>query len=228
MVSDVRILVVEDEPRMAELLRQGLTEEGHAITIAGNGPDGVSLAASDGFDLMLLDAMLPGADGWTVIRQVRGAGNPVPILMLTALNSPDHVVQGLNLGADDYLTKPFSFEILIARVRALGRRGPAPRSLILRVGDLTLHQGTREVRRDNRAITLTRTEHAILELLMRRAPSVVTYDLLLDSVWGGAADIEINTIAAFMRLLRSKIEAAGETKLLQTIRGIGYALRVEE
>lgn len=224
----VRILVVEDERHMAELLRQGLVEEGHAVSVAFDGSEGLSLAQSEGFDLLLLDVMLPGKDGWEVVRRLRAAGNRIPILMLTARDATSDVVQGLNLGADDYLTKPFSLDVLFARVRALGRRGPAPRAVTLQVGDLTLHQGTREVKRGSRSIALTRTEYAILEVLMRHAPRVVTRDALLDSVWGGESDVERNTVDAFMRLLRSKIEAAGETKLLETIRGVGYALREEQ
>jgi two-component system response regulator MprA len=171
--------------------------------------------------------MLPGLDGWSVIRRLRTAGSRLPVLMLTARDSTSDVVHGLNLGADDYLVKPFSLEILLARVRALGRRGPAPRPATLRVADLTLDQGTREVTRNGRKITLTRTEYSILELLMRQTPRVVTHDALLETVWGGASDVELNTVSAFMRLLRTKIEATGETRLLQTVRGVGYALRWE-
>lgn len=228
MNTTVRILVVEDEPHMAGLLRQGLAEEGHAVTVTSEGREGLSLAQSDSFDLMLLDVMLPGMDGWTVMRRLRSGGSRMPVLMLTARDAVADVVEGLNLGADDYLVKPFSLEVLLARVRALGRRGPAPRTVTLQVADLTLHQGTREVARGHRKIVLTRTEHAILELLMRQAPRVVTYDALLESVWGNAADIELNTVAAFMRLLRTKIETAGEPRLLQTVRGVGYALRLED
>jgi DNA-binding response OmpR family regulator len=224
----LRILVVEDEPHMAKLLRQGLTEEDHAVTLASDGRDALSLAESNGFDLILLDVMLPGLDGWSVVQRLRGLGDRTPILMLTAKDTSADVIKGLNLGADDYLIKPFSLDILFARVRAMGRRGPAPRPLTLQLADLTLHQGTREVQRGNRKILLTRTEYSILELLLRESPRVVTYDALLQTVWGGAADVEINTIAAFMRLLRSKIESTDSKRLLHTIRGIGYVLRLEE
>jgi DNA-binding response OmpR family regulator len=228
MRTDVRILIVEDELQMAALLQQGLTEDGHVVTTAHNGREGLSLAETGAFDLLLLDVMLPDLDGWTVVRKLRATGSRVPILMLTARDATADVVQGLTIGADDYLVKPFSLEILLARVRSLGRRGPSPLPAILQVADLTLDQGTREVRRGDRKITLTRTEHSILDVLMRYAPRVVTYEALLDSVWGGDADVEINTVAAFMRLLRGKIELPHETRLLQTIRGVGYALRVEE
>jgi DNA-binding response OmpR family regulator len=223
--SRMRILVVEDEPHMAGLLRQGLSEEGHAVTVAADGREGLSLAASDSFDVLVLDVMLPGVDGWTVLRRLRTGGNQTPILMLTARDATGDIVQGLNSGADDYLTKPFSFDVLFARIRALGRRGPIPRSMTLCVADLQLHQGTRQVQRRERPIALTRTEYAILEFLMRSSPRVLTRQALMEAVWGGNADVENNTLDAFMRLLRSKIEGAGETKLLHTVRGVGYTLR---
>jgi DNA-binding response OmpR family regulator len=223
----MRILVVEDEPRMAELLRQGLTEEGHAIVVARNGREGLSLAETSPFDLMLLDVMLPGADGFTILRRVRARQIQTPIVMLTARDAIRDIVEGLNLGADDYLTKPFSFQELFARVRAAGRRGPIAQSVMLRVADLTVNQGTREVRRGLRLVTLTRTEYAILEVLIRNAGRVLSRDALIESVWGHA-DIENNTLDAFMRLLRSKVEAAGEPKLLHTVRGVGFSLRAEE
>jgi len=223
----MRILVVEDEPRMAELLRQGLTEEGHAIVVAHDGREGLSLAETGGFDLMLLDVMLPGADGFTIVRRVRARQIQTPILMLTARDAIRDIVEGLNLGADDYLTKPFSFQELFARVRSAGRRGPVAQPVWLRVADLRLNQGTREVRRGSRPITLTRTEYAILEILIRHAGRVLSRDALIESVWGHA-DIENNTLDAFMRLLRSKVEAPGEPKLLHTIRGVGFSLRAEE
>jgi DNA-binding response OmpR family regulator len=228
MEAGVKILVVEDELRMAALLEQSLVEDGHVVTKAHDGHTGLSLAKADAFDLLILDVMLPGLDGWRIVSRLRAIGSRVPVLMLTARDTNSDVVQGLSLGADDYLVKPFSLEILLARVRALGRRGPAPLPLVLRVGDLTLDQGTREVRRQGRKITLTKTEHSILEVLMRHAPRVVTYDMLLDSVWGGESDVEVNTVTAFMRLLRGKIELEDEARLLQTVRGVGYALRMDE
>jgi DNA-binding response OmpR family regulator len=147
--------------------------------------------------------------------------------MLTARDSTGDIVEGLNLGADDYLTKPFSFEVLLARVRAVGRRGPIPQPLLFQVANLTMNQGTRDVLHGKRRISLTRTEYAILELLMRNAPRVVSRDSLIETVWGPGSDIESNTLDAFVRLLRAKIEAPGEARLLQTIRGVGYCLRTE-
>jgi DNA-binding response OmpR family regulator len=223
----MRILVVEDEPRMADLLRQGLTEEGHAVVVAQDGRVGLSFAEGEAFDLLLVDVMLPGVDGFTIVRRLRARQNRTPILMLTARDAIRDIVEGLNLGADDYLTKPFSFQELFARVRAAGRRGPVAQAVWLRAGDLTLNQGTREVRRGQRAIALTRTEYAILELLMRNAGRVLSRERLIESVWGHA-DIQDNTLDAFMRLLRAKVELPGEPKLLRTIRGVGFSLRSTE
>jgi DNA-binding response OmpR family regulator len=217
---------VEDEHRMRELLRQGLTEDGHAVTVANDGHEGLSIAQGSAFDLIVLDVMLPGPDGFAIARQLRKQRNHTPILMLTARDSTRDIVEGLNLGADDYLTKPFSFEVLLARVRAVGRRGPIPQAVWLQVADLTMNQGTREVRRGARAIELTRTEYAILELLMRNAGRVISRERLLETVWGDS-DVEANTLDVFVRLLRTKIEAEGEIKLIHTVRGVGYSVRAD-
>lgn len=224
----MRILVVEDERRMAELLRQGLVEEGHSVTVAVNGREGLGLAESCPFDLIVLDVMLPGIDGFTAARRLRAKGNRTPILMLTARDATRDIVEGLDAGADDYLTKPFSFDELFARVRAVARRGPIPRPVRLQVADLILDQSTHEVARGGRAITLTRTEFAILELLMRYAGHVVSRERMIEGVWGVGADIESNTLDAFMRLLRAKIERPDEHALIQTVRGVGYMLRQEQ
>jgi DNA-binding response OmpR family regulator len=222
----MHILVVEDEHRMRELLRQGLTEDGHAVTVANDGHEGLSIAQGSAFDLIVLDVMLPGPDGFAIARQLRKQRNHTPILMLTARDATRDIVEGLNLGADDYLTKPFSFEVLLARVRAVGRRGPIPQAVWLQVADLTMNQGTREVRRGARPIELTRTEYAILELLMRNAGRVISRERLLETVWGDS-DVEANTLDVFVRLLRTKIEAEGEIKLIHTVRGVGYSVRAD-
>jgi DNA-binding response OmpR family regulator len=219
------VLVVEDEIRMAELLRQGLEEEGFAVTVSRNGSEALSIAQTSPFDVIVLDVMLPGLDGFTVARRLRESSNRTPILMLTARDADQDVVSGLNLGADDYLTKPFSFEILLARIRAVGRRGPIPHSVIQQVGDLKLDETTREVTRRTRHINLTRTEYSLLLLLSRNAGRVVTRDSIIEKVWGYNTEIESNTLDAFVRLLRSKLEAPGESKLLYTVRGVGYCLR---
>ena len=213
---------------MAELLRQGLAEEGHIVTVAAEGREGLALAECGGFELLLLDVMLPGCTGFEIARRLRASGDRTPILMLTARDAPRDVVNGLDFGADDYITKPFSFEILLARVRALGRRGPIAQPVVLQNSGISLHLGTREVRRGGRKIDLTRTEYAILELLMRNADRVSTREALIERVWGADSDIENNTLDAFVRLLRAKIESPNEPRVIRTIRGVGYSLRQEE
>jgi DNA-binding response OmpR family regulator len=224
----MRILVVEDEIRLAELLRQALHEEGHSVSVSLEGSEGLALAQSGEFDVILLDVMLPGTDGFAVVRRLRADKIRTPILLLTARDSAQDVIEGLNLGADDYLTKPFSFDVLFARIRAVSRRGPIPQPAHLQTADLRLDPGTHEVRRGARILSLTRTEFAILELLMRHAGHVLPRARVIESVWGHGADIQSNTLDAFMRLLRAKIELPGESKLLQTVRGVGYALRPED
>ena len=223
----MRILVVEDEHRMAALLRQGLIEDGHVVSAALNGTDGFSMAAASDFDLIILDVMLPGMSGLEIAKRLRANRNQTPILMLTARDTTSDIVQGLDLGADDYITKPFSFEVLLARVRAVGRRGPVSQPVNLEAGALTLKPGSREVFREGRLIELTRTEFAILELLMRNAGRVVTRDLLIENVWGGESDVESNTIDSFVRFLRAKVETPGQPRLVRTVRGVGYMLSVE-
>jgi len=220
----MRILVVEDERKMAGLLRQGLTEEGHTVTLAHEGRIALSMALAAEFDLIILDVMLPGLNGFEVARNLRGQSNATPILMLTARDASGDVVRGLDLGADDYLTKPFSFDVLFARVRAVSRRGHTAQPVSLEVAGLTLNPATREVYRGARRIDLTRTEYAILELLMRNAGRVVTRDGLIERVWGGESDIESNTLDAFVRLLRGKVEESGRPRLIRTVRGVGYTL----
>jgi DNA-binding response OmpR family regulator len=220
----MQVLVVEDERRMAELLRQGLTEEGHAVVLADNGPDGLSLAQSHEFDVIVLDLMLPGMDGFTVARRLRSAHNQTPILMLTARDAMQDVVRGLDSGGDDYLVKPFSFEVLLARLRAVSRRGGIPKPAQLEAGDLRLDPATREVWRGERRVSLTRTEYNLLEALMRRAGTVVTRDALIGAGWGFSGEVESNTLDAFIRLLRGKVELPGERKLIHTVRGVGYSV----
>jgi DNA-binding response OmpR family regulator len=224
----VRILVVEDEATMARLLREGLREEGHDVTVSGNGLEGFEIASNWPFDVIILDVMLPGMDGFTFARRLRKSRNQTPILMLTARDSTKDLVHGLDIGADDYLTKPFSLEILFARVRALGRRGPISQPVFLQAGDLFMDLGTREVRRGSRSIVLTPREFSILEVLMRQSPHVILRETLIEKVWGPDAEVENNTLDAFIRLVRAKIDTEGDAKLLQTIRGIGYALRLED
>jgi len=221
----MHVLIIEDDRRMAALLEQGLREDGSRVTVSHNGREGLSFALTPDFDVIVLDIMLPGLDGFEVARRLRLAGRRTPILMLTARDSAMDVVKALDLGADDYLTKPFVFDVFLARVRAAARRGPATQPIVFNAGPLSLDTATREVRLGNRPVMLTRTEYAILELLLRRRNRVVTRDVVLEEVWGGERDIESNTLDAFMKLLRSKVDPGQE--LIRTVRGVGYILRTE-
>lgn len=220
--------MVEDERRMAELLRQGLEEEGHSVILAMDGKEGLAMAESHAFDAIVLDVMLPGMDGFSIAKKLRASRNQTPILMLTARDATEDMVAGLNLGADDYLVKPFSFDVLLARLRAVSRRGPIPQPVHLQVQDLLLNPASREVARGSRRVALTRTEYSLLELLMRRAGRVVTRESLIEAVWGFDSDVRSNTLDAFIRLVRDKVDVAGEQKLIHTVRGVGYCLRGEQ
>ncbi len=220
----MRILVVEDELRMATLLKRGLTEEGHQVFVANDGTEGFEMARSAEFDVIVLDVMLPGMDGLTIARKLREARNQTPVLMLTARDTAASVIAGLDAGADDYLTKPFSFDIFLARLRAVSRRGAIPRAVFLEVADLKLDPSTRRVSRAGQSISLTPREFSLLELLMRNHGRVITRDTILESVWGFDSDVAGNTIEAFVRLLRLKVDAT-EPKLIHTVRGVGYVMR---
>jgi DNA-binding response OmpR family regulator len=224
----MRILIVEDERQMAEVLRKGLAEEGHAVDTARTGPEGLAQATSERFDVVILDVMLPGLGGLDVARRLRAARVRTPVLMLTARDTSADVVAGLDAGADDYLVKPFSFDVLLARVRALARRGPAERGVVLTAGDLSLDTGAHEVRRGRERIELTRTEFSLLECLLRRRGTVVARNALIESVWGHDREIEDNTLDAFVRLLRQKIDAGARPRLIHTVRGVGYCVREEQ
>jgi DNA-binding response OmpR family regulator len=219
------VLVVEDENRMAELLKKGLEEEGHSVAVAHDGRDGLAMAQAQSFDAIVLDIMLPGIDGYEVTRRLRASRVRTPVLMLTARDATPDIVNGLNTGADDYLTKPFAFDEFLARLRAVSRRGPVPQPVRLEVADLVLDPATHEVARGNRRIALTRTEFKLLELLMRRAGTVVSRDAIIDAVWGFDETVESNTVDAFIKLLRGKIDNSHRRKLLHTVRGFGYSLR---
>jgi len=223
----VQVLIAEDDVRMAALLKQGLTEDGHVATLAETGTEALGIARAGAFDVMILDVMLPGMDGFAVARQLRNENNRLPILMLTARDQLKDIVTGLDVGADDYLTKPFSLEELLARVRAVGRRGPIPQPVLLHVEDLTLDTGTRTAARRGESIPLTRTEYALLELLMRRSGRVVLRETILNAVWGFDKSIEANTLDAFVRLLRAKVDHGHSRKLIHTVRGVGYLIRAE-
>jgi DNA-binding response OmpR family regulator len=220
----MKILVVEDEKGMAQVLRRGLEEDNHAVSLAHDGPTALSLAHHTQFDLVLLDVMLPGIDGIQVARRFRDMQQDLPILMLTARDSVPDIVKGLDSGADDYVTKPFSFAVLLARIRALERRVLEPRTHTLRVCDLTLEITQRRVFRGNREMHLTPTEFRLLEFLMRHEGRVASRQAILDAVWQQSENIEENTLDAFVRLLRRKIDENEPIKLLHTLRGFGYSL----
>lgn len=224
----MRILVVEDERSMAGLLKSGLEEENHSVSLAFDGKSALELAELYEFDVIVLDIMLPGLDGYEVARRLRGGRNSTPILMLTARDALPDVIKGLDIGADDYLTKPFSFEEFLARLRAVARRGSSPRPTRLEVGDLVLDPAARQVFRRSQEVRLSPTEFRLLEFLMRRAGRVVTREALIAAVWAHDDNIEDNTLDAFIRLLRSKIDRDFDEKLIHTVRGTGYCLRKEE
>ena len=221
----MKLLIVEDEARMVDLLRKGLTEEGHAVTCASDGAEGLALAKAYEFDVILLDVMMPKLSGYDLAKRLRTEKIATPILMLTARDSVPDIVRGLDLGADDYMTKPFSFDELIARLRAVKRRTLSAQDTNLHVGDLTLDPASREVVRGEKRVSLTRTEYNLLERLMYRAGKVVSRRSLIESVWGFDREIEENTLDAFMRLLRNKIDSPGRPKLIHTVRGVGYMIR---
>ena len=221
----MHLLIVEDDKKMAHLLKQGLEEENHRAAVATDGPSALDLLGSYNFDVIVLDVMLPGVDGLEIARRLRAKEVRTPILMLTARDAIPDITAGLDAGADDYLTKPFAFAELLARIRALGRRGPANLPNVLKLGDLTLDPGTREVKRSNREIKLTATEYRLLELLMRNAGHGVSRSAILNTVWGFDDDIQDNTLDAFVSLLRSKISRGQEKQMIETIRGFGYRIR---
>lgn len=220
----MNILVVEDERKLAALLRAGLKDEGHSVEVAYTGPEGLALAKTSAWDTILLDVMLPGFDGFELVRQMRKAGLRAPVLMLTARDSTSDVVTGLKAGADDYLKKPFSFEELLARLVALARRGPATHLVELTVEDLRLNSSTHEVFRAGKAIELTKKEYQLLEFLMRSKGRVVSRTAIIEAVWGNASEASDNAVEAIIKLLRKKVEDGHARKLIHTVRGFGYRL----
>jgi len=220
----MRILIVEDEKKMAAVLKKGLEAENHRVTLAFDGRTGLELGSTD-FDVIVLDLMLPLIDGFEVARRLRKNGNQTPILMLTARDAVPDIVKGLDLGADDYLTKPFSFDVFLARLRSVARRGSTPRPTVLQVDDLVLNPASHIVTRGEREIHLSPTEFRLLELLMRRSGRVVPRDAIVEAVWDFDHEVEENTLDTFIRLLRSKIDREHDRKLIQTVRGIGYTIR---
>jgi DNA-binding response OmpR family regulator len=221
----MRVLVVEDELQMAEQLRKGLEREGYSVLLAHDGEEALDLALTVEHDVMILDWMLPKIDGREVARRLRRAKMGTRILMLTARDTPLDIVDGLDCGADDYLIKPFAFEVLLARLRALARRTPDVRPTILQVADLALDPARHSVTRGGEPVSLSTKEFALLHFLMRRAGQTVPRTVLIEAVWGYGASIESNTLDAFIHLLRGKVEMAPGRKLIHTVRGVGYSLR---
>jgi two-component system copper resistance phosphate regulon response regulator CusR len=221
----MKILIVEDEPKTGDYLKQGLTEAGFSVDLARDGNDGLHLALTDKHDLAILDVMLPGKDGWAVLAGIRRAGKDMPVMFLTARDAVDDRVKGLELGADDYLVKPFAFSELLARVRTLLRRGnKATATESLRCTDLELDLLRRRVSRAGQRIDLTAKEFALLELLLRRQGEVLPRSLIASQVWDMNFNSDTNVIEVAMRRLRAKVDDAFEPKLIRTVRGMGYVL----
>jgi DNA-binding response OmpR family regulator len=220
-----RILVVDDDQSVTSVLKRGLTYEGFAVDTASSGTEGLALARERYPDLVILDIMMPGMDGLEVLRRMRAADPQLPILMLTAKDAPSDQVEGLQVGADDYVVKPFTFEVLLARVQALLRRREADRPPVLRLGDLSLDTGTRQAQRGTRTVTLTSTEFDILRQFLEHPRQVLSKEFLMDKVWGYDFGGNDNIVEVYVKQLRQKLEAEGEERLIHTLRGTGYVLK---
>ena len=223
----MRVLIVEDKRSMAEHLGRALEGEGHSVAFAYDGEEGLRLGRSSDFDVILLDVMLPRMDGFTVIRKMREDRLHTQAIIISARDSMRDVIYGLDAGADDYLTKPFALDVLMAKVRAAGRRVPQRMSQGFQFANLVLRPSQYELQRGERVESLTRTECALLEALMRRATAVVPHGVLIEEGWGTDCDVSFDSLYVFIRALRAKITRPGEPELLFTIRGVGYSLRRE-
>lgn len=220
----MRILLVEDDVAIAQSLKEGLEDEAYAVDVAHDGDEGYRAAAADDYDVIILDVMLPEMNGYEVCRALRAEGNQTPILMLTARDAEQDIVEGLDVGADDYLAKPFSFEVLLARLRALLRRPNERLEEVLRVGDLTLDPSLKKVTRAAQEISLTAKEYAVLEYLMRNAGKVLSKEQIISHVWDFDADVLPNNVELFIMFLRRKIDKPFDAKLIHTVPGFGYKL----
>ena len=223
----MRALVVEDQPKLASLIRRGLAEEGYAVDVALDGPEALVRAGATEYDVIVLDVMLPGIDGFEVVRRLREQSVQSPVLLLTARDAPDDRVTGLDLGADDYLTKPFSFDELLARLRALARRGPIERAPVLQVGAMRLDPRARRVWHRETELDLSAKEFALLETFMRRPGEVLSRFDLLEHAWDLAYENRSNVVDVYVRYLREKIDRRFGFMLIETVRGSGYRLRNE-
>lgn len=220
----MRVLVIEDEVRLAEAVRTGLEAEGFGVDVVHDGAEGFGIAQSREYDAIVLDILLPGMNGYEVCRDLRAAGNWTPILMLTAKDGDYDQAEALDTGADDFLSKPFSFIVLVARLRALVRRGGAPRPPAVEVGDIKLDPASRTVSRAGAVVDLTPREFLLLDTLMRRAPDVVRRSTILDAVWGPDSGVEENVLDVYVGYLRRKIDRPFGKDSIQTVRGVGYRL----
>ncbi len=223
----MRILVVEDDRKVASFIRKGLMEEGYAVDVAPDGETGLAMGLDRHHDVIVLDVMLPGKSGVQVVRDLRQAKVATPVLLLTARDAVEDKVQGLDAGADDYLTKPFAFAELLARVRALLRRGATTQVPLIQVADLTLDPARRTVKRGGEPISLTNREFALLEYFMRNPGRVLTRTMITEHVWDYSFDSATNVIDVYVNYLRRKIDAGRERKLIHTVRGVGYVLRAD-
>ena len=220
----MRILIVEDEKKTASYLKKGLVENGYVVDCAENGEDGLHLAATGDYDLVILDIMLPERDGWSLLSELRRAGRQTPVLFLTARDSVQDRVKGLELGADDYLVKPFAFSELLARVRSILRRGPSRQPEVLKISDLELDLVKHKAARSGQRLDLTPKEFALLSLLVRRAGEALSRTLIAEQVWDMNFDSDNNVIDVAIRRLRRKMDDPFPRKLVHTVRGVGYVL----
>ena len=221
------ILVIEDEIKVAGFIKKGLEEQSYTVDIASDGIKGYELAVQNEYDAIVLDIMLPGQDGWETCRKIRKDGISTPILMLTSLDQTEQKVKGLNLGADDYLSKPFEFTEFLARIRALMRRNKSTDSAVLQIADLSLNPAEHNVKRSNKLINLTNREFALLEYLMRNKKRVLSRTQIAEHVWGIDFDRDSNVVDAYIKLLRQKIDKGFSKHLIHTIIGMGYVMKEE-
>ena len=220
----MRVLLIEDDVTIARLLKEGLEDESYAVDVVNDGSEGYRTAAADDYDVIILDVMLPVMNGYEVCRSLRNDGNKTPILMLTARDTERDIVEGLDTGADDYLAKPFSFDVLLARIRALLRRPNEKLEEILQVGDLKLDPSSKKVTRASQEINLTAKEYGVLEYLMRNKGKVLSKEQIISHVWDFDADVLPNNVELFIMFLRRKIDKPFESKLIHTVSGFGYKL----